>query len=219
MISDLVLVPTDSAPLAGDLVVPGRVRSLVVIAESAGSPRNSSRDRALAAAFRQGGMGTLLLDLLTEREQREDARTARHRFDIPFLAGRLVSAVDWLEQRPETADVPVCLFGADTAAAAILLAAAERPGRVSVVVSRGGRPDLADDALDRVRAPVLFIVGDDETDIRLGQEAASRLKAPSKVHVIRGTTHLFEEPGTLEEVATTARDWFTSHLRKRQDSA
>ncbi|MBV7696871.1 dienelactone hydrolase family protein [Streptomyces sp. TRM70350] len=210
MISDLVLVPASGAPLAGDLVVPGPVRSVVVIAEGSSSSRGSSRDRALADALHRAGMGTLLLDLLTELEKRADARSAWHLFDVPFLAQRLVAAIDWLDQRPETAGVPVGLFGADASA---LLAAAERPQRVSAVVVRGGRADLTYDALQRVRAPVLFIIGgDDETDPRISQEGAAQLSAPSEVHVVRGATHLFHEPGALEEIAAAARHWFASHL-------
>lgn len=217
MISDLVLVPASGAPLAGDLVVPGPVRSVVVIAEGSSSSRGSSRDRALADTFHRAGMGTLLLDLLTELEKRADARSAGHLFDVPFLAQRLVAAIDWLDQRPETADVPVCLFGADTSA---LLAAAERPQRVSAVVIRGGRADLTYDALQGVRAPVLFIIGgDDETDPRTNQEAAAQLGAPSEVHVVRGATHLFHEPGALEEIAAAARQWFDSHLGSGHRSA
>ncbi|WP_406724905.1 dienelactone hydrolase family protein [Streptomyces sp. GD-15H] len=220
MISDLVLVPAEGVPLAGDLVVPGPAQAVVLIAEGAVSSRSSPRDRAVAAVFHRVGLGTLLLDLLTERERREDTRSGRHRFDIPFLARRLVSAIDWLRQRPETAEVPVCLFGAETAAAAVLLAAAERPERVSAVVSRGGRPDLAHDALACVRAPVLFIVGgDDETDMRLGREATEKLKGPSEIHTVPGATHLFQDPRDLGEVATAARDWFVSHLGKEQHSA
>ncbi|WP_171110492.1 MULTISPECIES: dienelactone hydrolase family protein [Streptomyces] len=217
MISDLVLVPASGAPLAGDLVVPGPVRSVVVIAEGSSSSRGSSRDRALADTFHRAGMGTLLLDLLTELEKRADARSAGHLFDVPFLAQRLVAAIDWLDQRPETADVPVCLFGADTSA---LLAAAERPQRVSAVVVRGGRADLTYDALQGVRAPVLFIIGgDDETDPRTNQEAAAQLGAPSEVHVVRGATHLFHEPGAFEEIAAAARQWFDSHLGSGHRSA
>ncbi|MBZ9644575.1 dienelactone hydrolase family protein [Streptomyces sp. PSKA30] len=220
MISDLVLVPAGEAPLAGDLVVPGPVRSVVVIAEGGSSSRGSTRDRALADAFHRAGMGTLLLDLLTELEKREDARSARHRFDVQFLARRLVAAIDWLEQRPETVDVPVGLFGADTAASAALLAAAERPQRVLAVVTRGGRPDLPYEVLQRVRASVLFIVGgEDETDLGLNQEAAGMLSAPSEIRVVRGATHLFHEPGALEEVVTAARHWFVSHLENGRRSA
>ncbi|NGO41801.1 dienelactone hydrolase family protein [Streptomyces ureilyticus] len=210
MISDLVLVPASGAPLAGDLVVPGPVRSVVVITEGSSSSRGSSRDRTLADTFHRAGMGTLLLDLLTELEKRADARAARHLFDIPFLAQRLVDAIDWLDQRPETAGVPVCLFGGDSSA---LLAAAERPQRVSAVVIRGGRPDLTYDALRSVRAPVLFVVGGaDETDPRTNQEAPGRLSAPSEIHVVRGATHLFHEPGALEDISAAARQWFASHV-------
>jgi dienelactone hydrolase len=220
MISDLVLVSAEGTPLAGDLVVAGPAQPLVLIAEGAVSSRSSSRDRAVATVFHRAGMGTLLLDLLTERERREDTRSARHRFDIPMLARRLVSATDWLRQRSETADVPLCLFGAETAAAAALLAAAERPERISAVVCRGGRPDLAHDALDRVHAPVLFIVGgDDETDVRRGRAAAEKLSGPSEIHVVPGATHLFQDPQDLEDVATAARDWFVSHLGKERRSA
>ncbi|MFI7410286.1 dienelactone hydrolase family protein [Streptomyces sp. NPDC049627] len=215
MTSDLVLVPARGAPLAGDLVVPGPVRTVVVIAEGSSSSRGSSRDRALADALHRAGMGTLLLDLLTELEKREDARSARHRFDVPFLTRRLVAAIDWLEQRPETAGVPVCLFGAETAAAAALLAAADRSQRVSAVVTRGGRPDLTHEELQGVKAPVLFIVGgEDETDVGLNQEAAGKLGAPSEVHVVPGATHLFHEPGSLEEIVTVARDWFVSRAER-----
>ncbi|MGI5192503.1 dienelactone hydrolase family protein [Streptomyces sp. CA-288835] len=210
MISDLVLVPASGAPLAGDLVVPGPVRSVVVITEGSSSSRGSSRDRALADTFHRAGMGTLLLDLLTELEKRQDARSARHLFDIPFLAQRLVDAIDWLDQRPETAGVPVCLFGGDSSA---LLAAAERPQRVAAVVVRGGRPDLTYDALQSVRAPVLFVVGgNEEADPRLNQEAAGRLSGPSQIYVVRGATHLFHEPGALEDIAAAARQWFASHV-------
>ncbi|MGC9538449.1 dienelactone hydrolase family protein [Streptomyces sp. UG1] len=220
MISDLVLVPASGAPLAGDLVVPGPVRSVVVIAEGGSSARGSSRDRVLADAFHRAGMGTLLLDLLTELEKRADARSARHRFDVPLLARRLVDAIDWLEEQAETAGVPVCLFGAETAAAASLLAAAERPLRVSAVVTRGGRPDLAYDELQRVHAPVLFLVGgEDETDLGLNQETAGKLGGPSEVLAVRGATHLFHEPGSLEEVVTAARDWFVSHPGSGRHSA
>lgn len=210
MISDLVLVPASGAPLAGDLVVAGPVWSVVVITEGSSSSRGSSRDRALADTFHRAGMGTLLLDLLTELEKREDARAGRRLFDIPFLGQRLVAAIDWLDQRPETAGVPVCLFGADTSA---LLAAAERPRRVPAVVIRGGHPDLSYEALQHVQAPVLFIVdGDDETGLRIKAEGAGKLSAPSEIHVVRGATHLFHEPEALEEIATAARHWFASHL-------
>jgi putative phosphoribosyl transferase len=211
MISDMVMVPAGEAMLTGDLVVPGPIRSVVLFAHGSGSSRHSARNRAVAAELHGGGLGTLLLDLLTEREEREDAVTTRHRFDIPLLTRRLVAAIDWLREEPETRGVPVGLFGASTGAAAALVAAAERPDRVYAVVSRGGRPDLAGDALDRVRTPVLLIVGgNEETVLRLNEEAAGRLPGPHKLHIVRGATHLFDDPDALEQVGAAARDWFLS---------
>jgi pimeloyl-ACP methyl ester carboxylesterase len=163
----------------------------------------------VAEALQESGLGTLLMDLLTPEEERLDLVTAQHRFDIGLLGRRLVSAMDWLGEQPATADLPLGLFGASTGAAAALVAAAERPGRVRSVVSRGGRPDLAGDALGRVRAPVLLIVGgDDTTVLGMNREAAGLLRVSHRVHVVPGATHLFEEPGALEEVAEAARAWF-----------
>jgi putative phosphoribosyl transferase len=197
--------------------VPGPVRSVVLFAHGSGSSRHSPRNRAVAAELRAAGLGTLLLDLLTEREEREDAVTAEYRFDIPLLAQRLVAAIDWLDRHPETAGLPVGLFGASTGAAAALIAATERPERVYAVVSRGGRPDMAGDASRRVRAPVLLLVGGDDREVlRLNRQAAARLSAPHEVQVVRGATHLFQEPGALEQVAAAARDWFLAQLRLRQ---
>jgi putative phosphoribosyl transferase len=211
MISEMVMVPADDAVLAGDLVVPGPIRSVVLFAHGSGSSRRSPRNRAVAAELHGAGLGTLLLDLLNEQEERKDTVTAEHRFDIPLLARRLVAAIDWLEQHPETSGVPVGLFGASTGAAAALAAAVERAARVYAVVSRGGRPDLAGDALAQVRAPVLLIVGGNDTEVlKLNREAAARLSVPHKIHVVRGATHLFEEPEALQQVATAARDWFLS---------
>lgn len=171
------------------------------------------RNRAVAAGLHRAGFGTLLLDLLTEDEEREDIDTARHRFDIDLLARRLTDAVDWLERRPDTADLPVGLFGASTGAGAALAAAAGRPKRVSAVVSRGGRPDLAGDALPQVTAPVLLIVGgSDTTVLELNREAAEELSAPHRLHVVPGATHLFPEPGALEQVTEAAADWFRDHM-------
>ncbi len=216
MISDMVMVPAGKVVLTGDLVVPGPIRSIVLFAHGSGSSRHSARNRAVAAELHSRGLGTLLLDLLTEREEREDSVTTRHRFDIPLLAGRLVSAIDWLREVPETRGVPVGLFGAGTGAAAALVAAVERPDRVYAVVSREGRPDLAGDALEQVRTPVLFMVGgNDETVLRLNQEVAGRLAGPHKVHIVRGATHLFDEPDALEQVATASCDWFLSQAMSR----
>ncbi|GAA2887191.1 dienelactone hydrolase family protein [Streptomyces mexicanus] len=214
VISEMVLVHTSDAALPGDLVVPTPARGVVLFAHGSGSSRHSSRNRAVAAELRTAGVGTLLLDLLNEREERHDALTAEHRFDIPLLGRRLVGAIDWLRTQPDTRGLPVVLFGASTGAAGALVAAAERPERVLTVIARGGRCDLARDALARVRAPVLLIVGSqDQQVLTLNEEAARRLRAPHALHVVEGATHLFEEPGALQEVAATARQWCEERLR------
>ncbi|MGY1578128.1 dienelactone hydrolase family protein [Streptomyces sp. MN13] len=214
MNSEAVTVPAGEVELAGDLVMPGgEVPAVVLFAHGSGSSRHSPRNRAVAEALNRVGLGTLLLDLLSEREEYEDAATGRHRFDIGLLAGRLVAAVDWLERRRGTESLPVGLFGASTGAAAALVAAAERPERVYAVVSRGGRPDLAGDWLPRVEAPVLLIVGGaDETVLGLNEDAAERLSVPYRLHVVPNATHLFPEPGALEEVAEAAGGWFRERL-------
>ncbi|KUO07960.1 dienelactone hydrolase family protein [Streptomyces sp. DSM 15324] len=214
MISQTVRVPVDGAALTGDLLVPEHARAVVLFAHGSGSSRHSPRNRAVAAELRFAGLGTLLVDLLTEPEERADASTGEHRFDIPLLGGRVVAVVDWLAARPETEGLPVVLFGASTGAAAALTAAAERPGRVLTVVSRGGRPDLAEAALDAVRAPVLLIVGGRDPEVRrLNEDAARRLRGPCTLHVVPGATHLFEEPGALEQVAGAAKRWCADQLR------
>ncbi|MFI0860292.1 dienelactone hydrolase family protein [Streptomyces smyrnaeus] len=199
----------DGAVLIGDLQLPDRVTGAVLFAHGSGSSRFSPRNRAVAAALREEGLATLLLDLLTEDEEEIDAATAEHRFDIPLLGRRLVAAVDELTRHRGTSGLPVGLFGASTGAAAALTAAAQRPGTVYAVVSRGGRPDLAGDALPQVLASVLLIVGgNDHQVLRLNEAAADRLRAPHRIHVVPGATHLFEEPGTLEEAAREAAKWF-----------
>ncbi|WP_225851108.1 dienelactone hydrolase family protein [Streptomyces sp. HPF1205] len=216
MISSMVLVPADGAALAGDLVVPGPTRSMVLFAHGSGSSRHSPRNRVVAGEMRRAGLGTLLMDLLTEREERTDAVTETHRFDIPLLTRRLVAAIDWLDEQPDTEGAPVGLLGAGTGAAAALCAATERPGRVYAVVSRDGRPDLAGDALERVRAPVLLVVGGNDTEaVRLHREAAERVPGPHKVHIVRGATHLFADPEALEQTTEAARDWFLSSAVSR----
>ncbi|MEU9211522.1 alpha/beta family hydrolase [Streptomyces sp. NPDC048415] len=220
MISEMVLVPAGSEELAGDLVVPSAARAVVLFAHGSGSSRHSPRNRMVAAELRTAGLGTLLMDLLSEREDRQDARTAEHRFDIPLLGRRLVAAIDWLEVQPDIRGLSVALFGASTGAAAALVAAAERPERVLTVVSRGGRPDLAGRALERVRAPVLLIVGgEDQEVLRLNQWAAGQLNAPNFLHVVPGATHLFEEPGALEQVADTVKAWCDDRLTSARDAA
>ncbi|MER6671628.1 alpha/beta family hydrolase [Streptomyces sp. NPDC000983] len=208
-ISDPVLVPAGpGVELAGDLVVPESARAVVLFAHGSGSSRHSPRNRRVAAVLRTAALGTLLMDLLTDREEERDALTREHRFDIPLLGGRLVAAIDWLAGRADTRELPVALFGASTGAGAALVAAAERPARVLAVVSRGGRPDLAGDALDAVRAPVLLIVGGRDREVlRLNEEAARRLRTPCELYVVPGATHLFEEPGALDEAADAARRW------------
>ncbi|MDX3528251.1 dienelactone hydrolase family protein [Streptomyces sp. ID05-39B] len=219
MISDMVVVPTADVTLAGDLVVPARSRAVVLFAHGSGSSRHSPRNRMVAAELRTAGLGTLLMDLLGEREERRDALTAEHRFDIGLLGRRLVAAVDWLDTQPDTRGLPVVLFGASTGAAAALVAAVERPDRVLTVVSRGGRPDLAGDALERVTVPVLLLVGGRDQDVlALNQEAARRLSCPHALHVVPQATHLFEEPGALEHVAETAGRWCDDRLWDAQES-
>lgn len=180
----------------------------VVFAHGSGSGRHSPRNRQVAEILQRRGMQTLLLDLLTEEEERVDLVTRHHRFDIDLLSDRVTGAIDWL---PEAG--PIGVFGASTGAAAALGAAAERPDRVSAVVSRGGRPDLAGPALPQVEAPTLLIVGGrDETVLDLNRRAQEQMSAPTKLEVIPGATHLFEEPGALDAVAELASDWFVEHL-------
>jgi putative phosphoribosyl transferase len=216
MISAMVMVPTQGAALAGDLVVSGPVRSVVLFVHGNGSSRHSQHNRVVAAELRKAGLGTLLLDLLTEREERADALTAEHRFDITLLAGRLVDAIDWLDGQPDTAGVPVGLLGAGTGAAAAMVAATERPERVSALVSRSGRPDLAGDAPQRLSVPVLLVVGGNDTRVlELNRAADKRITAPHKLHVVRGATDLLDDPEALDQVAQAARDWFLSGVVAR----
>ena len=208
-----ILVELADVALNGDLSLPADARGLVVFAHGSGSSRHSSRNRAVAEALHQGRLGTLLLDLLTEHEERSDEVTAEFRFDIPLLGERVIAAVDWTAAHEPTSPLPLGLFGASTGAAAALIAAAKRPKKVRAVVSRGGRPDLAADALEAVRAPTLLIVGGrDDVVIELNREAHGRLSATKELQIVPGATHLFEEPGALDRVAQLARDWFTRHL-------
>jgi putative phosphoribosyl transferase len=199
--------------LEGTLAIPPDARGAVLFAHGSGSSRHSPRNRFVAEALREGGLATLLVDLLTAEEEAVDARTRHLRFDIGLLAERLVGAIDWLGQRAETRDLRVGLFGASTGGGAALVAAAERPDRVGAVVSRGGRPDLAGDALPRVRAPTLLIIGEwDEQVIDLNERARDQMRSEVQLEIVPRATHLFEEPGALEEVARLARAWFVRHL-------
>jgi dienelactone hydrolase len=209
-----VTIPAGAVTLHGDLAVPEGSRGIVLFAHGSGSSRRSPRNRHVAGVLREAGLATLLMDLLTLEEESVDARTAHLRFDIALLADRLVAATDWLAFGPRTDRLPLGYFGASTGAGAALVAAAERPDLVRAVVSRGGRPDLADAALGRVEAPTLLIVGgDDHPVIGMNREAMARMRAPVKLEIVPGASHLFEEPGTLDAAAELARDWFVRHLR------
>jgi dienelactone hydrolase len=210
-----VVIPAGSVSLAGDLTVPADATGVVVFAHGSGSGRFSPRNRAVAHEMVRGGLATLLMDLLTEAEEAVDVRTGRLRFDIRLLAERVIASIDWLASEDAVRGLPVGCFGASTGAAAALVAAAERP-HVGAVVSRGGRPDLAGEALRRVTAPTLLIVGGRDVDvIRLNRLAQEMLGGESELVIVPGATHLFEEPGALEQVAALARDWFLRHLRPR----
>lgn len=206
-----VLIPVDEALLPGTLSVPAGATGLVVFAHGSGSSRLSPRNREVAAALRESGhLGTLLFDLLTPEEDRDVAR----RFDIDFLIGRLLAATRWLLEEPEHGDLNVGFFGASTGAAAALGAAAEIPDTVRAVVSRGGRPDLAGDALARVVAPTLLIVGGLDTEVIGMNEMAMRVlgSAEKRLDIVHGATHLFDEPGTLEQVSVLSAEWFERYL-------
>jgi putative phosphoribosyl transferase len=199
--------------LNADLSLSPEAQGLVVFAHGSGSSRHSSRNRAVAEVMQHARLATLLLDLLTEQEERIDVQTAELRFDIPLLADRVVAAVDWAQTQPSLSPLRLGLFGASTGAAAALMAAAGRPAIVGAVVSRGGRPDLADDALDKVAAPTLLVVGGrDDVVIELNRQAFDRLRGPKALEIVPGATHLFGEPGALEQVARLATDWFVRYL-------
>ena len=211
--SEGVHVRDGAAVLAGDLRVPADAAGLVIFAHGSGSSRFSPRNRGVAAVLEEGGFATLLLDLLTRDEEAVDDYSREYRFDIDRLGRRVVAATDWTAARRDLAHLPVAFFGASTGAAAALIAAAERPQIARAVISRGGRPDLAGDALPRVHAPTLLIVGgDDEPVIRLNEEARRRMHATVALQIIPRATHLFEEPGALDQVSRLATDWCRRHL-------
>jgi dienelactone hydrolase len=208
-----VRVPAGQAVLEGSLAIPGDAEGIVLFAHGSGSSRHSPRNRYVAATLQESGLATLLLDLLTPEEETVDLRTRHLRFDIELLAQRLVSTTDWLARERETRNLPIGYFGASTGGGAALVAAAQRPELVRAVVSRGGRPDLAGDALPHVRAPTLLIVGGSDVPvIDMNEDAMARMRAEVRLEIVAGATHLFEEPGKLEEVARLARDWFIQHL-------
>jgi putative phosphoribosyl transferase len=208
----LIRIDAAGVRLEGNLIVPNGAKGLVLFAHGSGSSRFSSRNRSVAEVLRKRGLGTLLIDLLTHDEELVDTRTAHLRFDIELLADRLVGTTDWLGR--EKPDLKIGLFGASTGGGAALVAAAQVPDRIHAVVSRGGRPDLAGDALPLVKAPTLLIVGGDDTPvIGMNQEAFERMTCLRRMEIVRGATHLFEEPGALEEVSRLAGDWFVKYLK------
>lgn len=209
----LAQIPAGSVTLEGNLSIPDRARAVILFAHGSGSSRHSPRNRFVARVLNDAGLATLLTDLLTADEEEVDEVTRRLRFDIILLAQRLVAITDWLAVQPEAQEMRIGYFGASTGAAAALVAAAERPAVVGAIVSRGGRPDLAGPALSRVRAPALLIVGGDDFPVlELNRQALRELRGEAELSIVPGATHLFEEPGALEEVARLSAQWFTRHL-------
>ncbi len=216
----LVHIPIGHISLEGNLDIPENAEGIVVFVHGSGSSRHSPRNQFVAQQLRKGPLGTLLFDLLTEEEEEIDMRTARLRFDINLLAQRTIAAVDWLSAQEFTEGLAFGLFGASTGAAAALTTAAERADLIDAVVSRGGRPDMAAEYLPRVEAPTLLIVGgQDSPVIEMNQDAFERLPADldKEFRIVPGATHLFSEPGALEEVAQMAEEWFVEHLTKGRE--
>ena len=206
-------IPAGAVTLTGDLIVPADARGIVLFAHGSGSSRHSSRNQFVARVIRNAGVGTLLFDLLTLREEEEEKWTRHLRFNIELLAERLVGATAWIKTNEKTKDLRIGYFGSSTGAAAALIAAAQAGDQVGAVVSRGGRPDLAGAFLSQVRSPTLLIVGGlDYQVIDLNQAAFDELRCEKQMVIVPGATHLFEEPGTLEQVASLAADWFQKHL-------
>ncbi|PZF91756.1 dienelactone hydrolase family protein [Micromonospora deserti] len=218
--SSEVTIPAGDAELPADLRIPAEPAGVVLFAHGSGSSRHSPRNVAVAHVLNRRALGTVLVDLLTPAEEQVDVRTAELRFDIQLLAGRLAAIVDWLANARPFGPVPIGLFGASTGAAAALVAAAARTDRVGAVVSRGGRPDLAGPALGQVRAPTLLLVGGlDEQVITLNEQAQAAMPEIAELRIVPGATHLFEEPGALEQVADAAAEWFTTHLHRTPSPA
>ncbi|MER9140551.1 dienelactone hydrolase family protein [Mesorhizobium sp. M0047] len=216
----VVRVPADRVKLEGNLSMPPDARGLVLFAHGSGSSRHSPRNRYVAGRLNEASLATFLVDLLTAEEERIDQVTAELRFDIGLLADRLIGVTDWLGASPNTSLLPLGYFGASTGAGAALVAAAERPDQAAAVVSRGGRPDLAALALPQVRAPTLLVVGGADTQvIALNRSALSALHCEKELAIVPGATHLFEEPGALDEVADLASRWFSRHLSSERSTS
>jgi len=212
-LEQVVQVPAGDAMLEGQLIVPAEPIGIVLFAHGSGSSRHSPRNAAVASHLRRCGLATLLIDLLTRREEAVDIQTAQFRFDIDLLARRVVGATQWLADQRDLR-LPIGYFGASTGAAAALAAAAAHSEHVAAVVSRGGRPDLAGDTLPLVQAPTLLIVGERDRDVlELNRQALAQMRCEKQLVVVPGATHLFEEPGTLEHVARLARTWFVRYLQ------
>ena len=210
---DMVTLTLGQTRLEGNLSLPSQAVGLVAFAHGSGSSRFSTRNRQVAEYLNRRGLGTLLFDLLTDEENRIDERTRELRFDISLIGRRMTDTVDWIRRQPRTRALPLGLFGASTGAAAALIAAAERPQEVRAVVSRGGRPDLAGQQLPAVCADTLLIVGGRDTPvIELNRQAAAQMQASVELEIVPGATHLFEEPGTLDQVCALAADFFLHHL-------
>jgi len=211
-----IQIPVNSdLQLDADLAIPKHAKGIVAFAHGSGSNRHSPRNRLVARMMLDAGLATLLASLLTVEEEAEDLIKGNLRFDIDLLGRRLIGITDWLQKNKETGTLKIGLFGSSTGAAGALVAAAERPDAIAAVVSRGGRPDMALNSLDRVKAPTLLIVGgDDYPVIDMNRKAFANLRVEKDMVIIPGATHLFEEPGTLEKAATRARDWFTKYLAK-----
>jgi predicted alpha/beta-hydrolase family hydrolase len=213
-ISREVFIPSGNVRLEGELIIPGSATGLVLFAHGSGSSRHSPRNKFVARTLQEAGIGTLLFDLLTREEEQEDAHTGHFRFNIDFLARRLMDATRWIKTQEETKRLLVGYFGSSTGAAAALVASAELGEQIAAVVSRGGRPDLAGASLPRVKAPTLLIVGGrDELVIGLNWDACGRLRCEKELKIVKDATHLFEEPGALEEVANIAAEWFKAHFQ------
>jgi pimeloyl-ACP methyl ester carboxylesterase len=210
----VVKIPIGSVVVEGNLTVPSGAKGVVLFAHGSGSSRFSPRNQYVAKFFNAQKIGTLLFDLLTNEEDQEDIETAEYRFNINLLAERLIGATEWLKKDPDTKNIVFGYFGASTGAAAALIAAAKLPNDIAAVVSRGGRPDLAANYLPRVVAPTLLLVGGLDTEvIELNRQTMEQMSAEKKLVIIPGATHLFEEPGKLEEVAKLSTDWFLRYLR------
>jgi putative phosphoribosyl transferase len=208
-----VQIHAGRAVLPGNLNIPEDASALVLFAHGSGSSRHSPRNQFVARTLNEAGLATLLFDLLTPEEEAIDMQTREHRFNIHLLAERLVHATKWAKQQPQTCDLRIGYFGSSTGGAAALMAAVDAPQNVDAVVSRGGRPDLAGEALPKVKAPTLLIVGgNDDIVIELNDQARDKMRCEVRLEIIPGATHLFEEPGALEKVAKLASDWFIAHL-------